>query len=102
MARLKVGAEIKTYEDVTNLIIELINRSSEFKADFIIKLTKNYIQRSSIEITEKDISHKVYNILDLMQSQGYLTFSQDIYIVKSTKYTLDDYQNYNQKCSMIL
>lgn len=96
MTRLRIGAEIKNYGDVTKLIIDLINRSDTFSSDFIVKLTNNYIQGSDVEISEKDINRMVHNVLDLMQRNGYLTYSKDVYTVKSTNFSIEEYYKHCQ------
>lgn len=102
MAKLKIGADIKNYGDVRNLIIELINHSNEFEQDFIIKLTSNYLKGSELKISKKEIYLIVDEILDLMQRKNVIVFNNGIYSTTSISYTLKDYYNQKLENSLVL
>ena len=91
MARIKIGNNIKNYGDVTTLIIDLINRSNNFDSNFIVRLTYNYVQDSQLNISEKDINRMVHNVLDSMQRNGYVSYSQDVYTLKSSNFSIEEY-----------
>ena len=91
MARIKIGAQIKNYGDVTNLIIDLINRSNDFSPYFIIKLTKNYIEGYSLKVGENDINRLVFQVLEFMQNKEYVTYSNGTYKLISKDFTLDEF-----------
>ena len=96
MTRLKVGANMQNYGDVTRLIIDLINRSNNFDSNFIVKLTYNYVQGSKLDISEKDINRMVHNVLDSMQHNGYVAYSKNVYTLKSTNFSIEEYYKHCQ------
>jgi len=65
--KLKIGAELQKREDVINLILELVERSDEFQASLIKKLTRNYTMGSPLRLLDKQIDQMVDDVLyDLM------------------------------------
>ena len=102
MERLKNGANIKNYGEITELIINLINDSNEFSANLIINLTNNYIQGCTLKISEKDVTRMVHNVLDLMHKNGYLDCSKEVYKTKSSGYTLNEYYKHCQDGAILL
>lgn len=91
MERLKIGDNIKNTDDVRNLIIQLINRTDNFELSFIARLTENYTQDSSVEITKKEIYLLVDNILDLMQQYNYIKFENNKYTKLDGEFSLKKY-----------
>ena len=92
MEKLKIGANIKTHEDIRNLIVGLINRSNEFELDFILRLTIKYMQGSSVEISERKIKTMINEILDLFQKENIVTCNNGIYKTTPVHITIVEYQ----------
>ena len=58
---------------------------------FIIKLTTNYIEGSSLKVGENDINRLVFQVLEFMQNKEYVTYSNGTYKLISKDFTLDEF-----------
>lgn len=101
MQKLKTGAEIQTYGEITNLIIQIINCSKEFREDYVTISTIHHLQGCPLEITKNQIGLMVYDILQLMQKHNFIVISNGVYIKKSN-YSLEDYYAHKHSESIIL
>jgi len=102
MARLKVGASITNYNEVTELIINLINQTNKFNAEFIVNIANNYIQGSNLDITEKEMSRRVHTVLDVMQLYECIVYSNGEYTVVSKDFSIVEYNKHNNRSDIML
>ena len=100
--KFKTGSEIQNYGEITELIINLINCSNEFSENYIIINTLHHLKGCSLEVSKIYIEHMVYDVLDKMQKHNFLTYTNGIFIKKSTSYSLEDYYNHKHAESIIL
>ena len=85
MKKLKIGAELKTKEDVKDLILNLIDRASEFPAIFIKDLSKKYSIGSPLRLRDEEINQMVDLILYDMQVEGSLICDDGIFVKQEGK-----------------
>lgn len=102
MTKLKIGTNVKNYEDVKNLIIGLINRLSEFDISLLVRLTNNYIQGSSLKITTNELMFMTDNVLDLLQKNNYVSCSNGTYKSRNFLKNIDEYYKLREHASIIL
>lgn len=80
MQKFKIGPEIKTTEDIRNLVIELVKRSKEFSQAFINELTMSYVQGSPLRPTEKQIQQIVELTLYDLQMENKIYCDRGIFV----------------------
>ena len=93
---------IKNHGEIVGFIIYSINKSSSFKVSEIIELTQKMLENSPLKISDFTISRMVYNVLDVMLTYGYISYSNNIYKTISTNFTLDDYYHHYHSKPIIL
>ena len=71
---IRVGKEIRSNEDIRNLIVSIILRqNSDFKKQGIFGLAKEYLKGSKVEMTNDDILTMIENVLDVLGKNGEIT-----------------------------
>ena len=70
MNKMKIGAEIKTEQDLKDLVMSLINGTSEFTQAFITKLTTNYSEGSKLIAIKSRINTVVERVIYEMCING--------------------------------
>lgn len=71
---IRAGKEIRSNEDVRNLIVSIIFRqNSDFTKQEIFGLAKEYLKGSEVEITDDDILTMIENTLDILGRNSEIT-----------------------------
>lgn len=68
---IRVGKEIRSSEDIRNLIVSIILRqNSDFTKQKIFDLIKEYIHGSEAKIEDDDITSIIEDTLDVLRRNG--------------------------------
>lgn len=71
---IKTGKEIRSSEDIRNLIVSIILRqNSDFTKQKIFDLIKEYIHGSKAKIEDGDITSIIEDTLDVLRRNGEVT-----------------------------
>jgi len=79
MVKCKIGADIKTYEDVRSLITGMIFSVDNFTKQNILDLVKIFTTGSELVINETKLNEMIDEILELLQIEGYVSCNNGLY-----------------------
>ncbi len=88
MPEIKYGKEIKTKEDLQNLIIGLAFRRESFTLDEMVSLATKYSKGTKIPLSEKELTSAIEDMLDLFQRENLVSCENGQYArkIKLTTY----------------
>ncbi len=88
MPEIKYGREIKTKEDLQNLIIGLAFRRESFTLDDMVGLVTKYSKGTKMSLSEKELTSVVEDMLDLFQRENLVSCENGQYTrkIKLTTY----------------
>lgn len=80
MACLKTNENIKTYQDVNNLITGIIFRMPDkYRAGKIVSLVERHMKGSEVKISHYRLTKMVEDMLDLFQREDLVTCNNGVY-----------------------
>lgn len=91
MIKLKIGKNLKTKQDVENLICNLIIDSHQFEKFVLIRHVINYCQGSPLNLSDEEIKNYVEKILNYLLQKELVYKKHDVY------YSKRDYYIYQHK-----
>lgn len=87
MAYIKTNENIKTHQDIQNLITGIIFRLQDktYSIDKIVKLAERYLKGSPVQVSSVRLKQKVEDTLDLFQRYDLVVCQKGVYKTVKTK-----------------
>jgi len=92
MAYLKTNENIKTYQDVNNLITGIIFRiPNKYRVAKVVELAEKYLQGSELKVSHLRLTKMVEDQLDLFQREDLVTCNNGVYESDKSSRTLQHF-----------